>query len=227
MPHSLPEISLVDAITGRRSVRGFLPREVPPDVLQKVFELAQLAPSNCNTQPWQVYVASGALKERLREQFVTRLNNRVAETPDYPYVARWQGLYRQRQVDCAVALYNEMGIARDDKEGRFRAIRRNFEFFDAPHIAFIGMNREFGASISVDVGIYAQTLMLALHAYGIGSCAMGSMRAYPDLVREAFDLDESTGILLAITFGYEDPQIDANRTRTERAALHEAVVFKS
>jgi len=223
---SKPTMSLVDAITSRRSTRGFLPDQVPQDVMQHVFEIAQQAPSNCNTQPWKVFVASGEVKDRLRDQLVERLEQGVPGQPDFPYVSRWEGEYRQRQVDCAVALYNEMGIARDDKEGRHLAIRRNFELFDAPHIVFLGMNRDFGATISLDVGIYAQTLMLTMHAFGIGSCAMGSMRAYPELVREAFDLGEDTGILLGISFGYEDPDVDANRTRTVREPLSNAVIFK-
>ncbi len=86
--------------------------------------------------------------------------------------------------------------------------------------------RNFGATISLDVGIYAQTLMLTMHAFGISSCAMGSMRTYPDLVREAFGLDDSTGILLGISFGYEDPDVDANRTRTVREPLANSVVFR-
>ena len=57
-----PEMSLVDAVASRRSVRGFLDREVPQNVLNRIFEIAQNAPSNCNVQPWKVYVASGELK---------------------------------------------------------------------------------------------------------------------------------------------------------------------
>lgn len=223
---SKPTMSLIDAITSRRSIRGFLPDRVPPEVLEHVFEIAQQAPSNCNTQPWKVFVASGEVKDRLRDQFVERLDQGVPGQPDFPYVSAWEGEYRQRQVDCAVALYNEMGIARDDKPGRLRAVRRNFELFDAPHIVFLGMDRNFGATISLDVGIYAQTLMLTMHAFGISTCAMGSMRAYPDLVREAFGLDDSTGILLGISFGYEDPEVDANRTRTVREPLANSVVFR-
>lgn len=221
-----PPISLIDAIISRRSIRGFLPDPVPFETMKCVFETAQQAPSNCNTQPWQVLVASGDVKESLRDQFIERLGKGVPGRPDFPYVSRWEGQYRQRQVACAVALYDEMDIARDDKEGRLQAIRRNFELFDAPHIVFLGMNREFGATISLDVGIYAQTLMLSMHAYGISSCAMGSMRAYPDLVREAFGLGDDTGILLGISFGYEDLAVPANRTRTEREHLAKAVIFR-
>lgn len=221
-----PTISLVDSITSRRSIRGFLPKPVSQQTLEQVFQLAQQAPSNCNTQPWKVFVASGATKDKLRDQFVARQQQGVAGNPDFEYVSRWEGEYRQRQVDCAVALYNEMGIARDDKAGRLHAVQRNFELFDAPHIVFLGMDKNFGSTIALDVGIYAQTLMLAMHAFGIGSCAMGSMRAYPDLVREAFDLDDNVGILLGISFGYEDPEVDANRTRTVREPLSQSVTFR-
>ena len=54
-------MSLVEAVTTRRSVRGFLDKEVPQEVLDRIFEIAQQAPSNCNVQPWKAYVASGEL----------------------------------------------------------------------------------------------------------------------------------------------------------------------
>ena len=47
-----PQMSLVDAVRSRRSVRGYLPDPVPAALLQQIFELAQWAPSNCNVQPW-------------------------------------------------------------------------------------------------------------------------------------------------------------------------------
>ena len=55
-----PEVSLIDTVYARRSVRGYLDKEVPQDVLNRIFEIAQQSPSNCNVQPWKVYVASGA-----------------------------------------------------------------------------------------------------------------------------------------------------------------------
>ncbi|HBX37431.1 MAG TPA: oxidoreductase, partial [Pseudohongiella sp.] len=134
---------------------------------------------------------------------------------------------RKRQVDCAVALYSEMGIARDDREGRQRAVMRNFEFFDAPYMAFIGMDKAFGTTVAIDVGMYAQNLMLALVAHGLHSCPMGTMRNYPDLVREAFDLSEDDRILFGLAFGYEDTQVAANRTRTTRDPVASSVIMRS
>jgi nitroreductase len=222
-----PDMSVIEAIYSRRSVRGYLDKEVPADVLNRIFEVAQMAPSNCNVQPWKVFVASGALKDKLKKQMVENTLNRVEPNPDYPYRGTFEGEYRKRQVDCAVALYNNMGIEREDKEGRLRAIVRNFEFFDAPYIAFLGMNPAFGTTVALDVGMYAQSLMLTMVAFGLHSCPMGTMRNYPDMVREAFDIQDDTKILFGLSFGYEDNAVAANKTRTEREPISASVVFRS
>ncbi|MDH7942243.1 nitroreductase [Pseudohongiella sp. SYSU M77423] len=220
-------MSLADAIRSRRSVRGYLPDLVPDDELQQIFELAQWAPSNCNVQPWKVYVASGALRDRLSAEMQRRVREGVAPDPDYEYRGDFEGEYRTRQVECAVALYSEMGIARNDREGRQRAVMRNFEFFDAPYMAFIGMDKAFGTTVAIDVGMYAQNLMLTLVAHGLHSCPMGTMRNYPDLVREAFGLSEDNRILFGLAFGYEDTQVAANRTRTTRDPVASSVIMRS
>jgi len=223
---SKPTMSLADTIYQRRSVRGFLPKRVPEETLREVFEQAQMAPSNCNTQPWNVMVASGSLRDSLRDQFVERAMSGIASKPDFSYVSKFEGAYRGRQVECAAALYGEMEIARDDKAGRSRAALRNFEFFDAPHVAFLCMDHSFGATIAVDVGIYAQTLMLTMTAHGISSCAMGSLRSHPDLIRDAFNLEKNMGVVFGICFGYEHSEVKANKTRTTRASLGESVIFR-
>lgn len=221
-----PEMGLVEAIYARRSVRGYLDKAVPAETLQRIFEIAQQAPSNCNVQPWKVYVASGALKDSLRQQMVENVKNQVQPNPDYEYRGDFKDEYRKRQIDCAIALYSKMGIGRDDKAGRQRAVLRNFELFDAPYVAFVGMHPDFGTTVATDVGMYAQTLMLTMTAFGLHSCPMGTMRNYPDLVREAFDITDGTRILFGICFGYEDPAVDANAARTTRDPVAANVQFR-
>ena len=222
-----PEMGLIDSIYARHSVRGYLEKEVPQDVMNRIFEIAQQAPSNCNVQPWKVYVASGELKDRLRRQMVEATAGGLTPNPDYPYRGDFEDEYRTRQVECAVALYSKMGIGRGDKEGRMRAVLRNFEFFDAPHIAFLGMNPAFGTTVAIDVGMFAQSLMLTMVAFGLHSCPMGTMRNYPDMVREAFQIEDGTKILFGISFGYEDSDVGANETRTTRDDISANIVFRS
>lgn len=156
-----------------------------------------------------------------------KATNGVMVNPDFEHMPSFAGVYRERQVACAAELYGNMGIARDDRVGRMKATLRNFELFDAPHVAFIGMEKTFGVTVALDVGMYIQSLMLAMTAYGISSCAQGSMRYYPDDVREIFSEPETTGILCGISFGYEDAEVAANKTRVGRSPLTDNVTFLS
>ena len=60
--------SFIELTSHRRSVRGFLPDRLDQAVLDSIFETANHAPSNANTQPWHTYVASGALRDRLSQR---------------------------------------------------------------------------------------------------------------------------------------------------------------
>lgn len=213
------------AIVERRSVRGFLPKTVPRAVLDDVLALAQRAPSNCNVQPWRVYLASGDTLRRLRAALVASASSGKSQGM-VGAVDAFRGPYRDKQVACAVELYGKMGIARDDREGRNRAMLRNFEFFDAPHVAYVCMAKSFGVGVALDVGMYVQTLMLAMQSRGIGSCAQAALRAFPDVVSDHLGIPEDEQILCGLSFGYEDTNVPANQTRQPRDPITSNVFFR-
>src|SRR5438105_4700492 len=105
-------LSVDEAILSRRSVRGFLSDEVPQKVLDEVFEIAQRAPSNCNVQLWVPHVVSGNALRHLRTALVDAGRNGLPIEPDWPADGKFDGVYRQRQVDAAVQLYGAMGVER-------------------------------------------------------------------------------------------------------------------
>ena len=86
-------MTLSHALTERRSVRGFLDKPVSHSELEAIFSLAQHAPSNCNIQPWQVWVASGETRNVLRERLVDKVSRGIPFAPDYESLPRFQGLY--------------------------------------------------------------------------------------------------------------------------------------
>lgn len=220
------DASFFDLLNNRYSVRGFLDKTIAADELKTIFEQAQQAPSNCNTQPWQAYVVSGERCKKLADKLATEVAGGAASKPDYDVTLGFYDEYRTRQVDCAFALYGSMGIERADKAGRGMAMLRNFQFFDAPHVAFIAMPKTFGIVNTLDVGIYLQTLILAMEAHGVGSCIQGALAYYPDLVRSELGIEgDDMQILCGISFGYEDPEHLANKTRTVRAPLEENIQF--
>ena len=221
-------LTIEKAINDRRSVRGYLKKKIPKKVIKDIFQLAQRAPSNCNIQPWYVYVSSGKSKNRLVKQMVNNELNKVPPNSDYYYPSNFKFnlSYLKRQVECAKKLYDKMGIVREDKLGRQQAFLRNYKMYDAPHVCFIGMYEKFGSSIALDVGIYVQTLMLSMKSFGVSCCAQATLRNYPNLVRKEFNIPSSIKILLGISFGYEDKSVKANSTRVGRAEIKENVIFK-
>lgn len=214
-----------EAIAQRRSVRGFLPTELPEAKLRAIFALAQSAPSNCNIQPWMTHVVSGDSLRALARAMTEAADAGVPPDPDFLADRKFSGLYRERQFDAAMQLYGAMGIERQDRARRDQAYRRNLEFFGAPHAALVFMHRDFAHREAVDLGIYAQTLMLAMTARGVASCAQGALSLYPGLVRAHLKLDETHRLIFGISFGLEDRAIPANNARVGRAPLDESVVF--
>ena len=106
---------------------------------------------------------------------------------------------------------------------------RNFEFFDAPHVAFIFVTDQFPELVRLagDVGMYAQTLMLAIENAGMGSCPQTSVSCFPDLVREELGVESHFKLLMGLSFGYIDTADSANNLRTERDALDKTTQFHS
>lgn len=218
-------MTIDEALVERRSVRGYLPDEVLQDTLREVLGLAQLAPSNCNIQPWITHVLSGPSLRALGGKMVAAAETGVRPEPDFTADRKFEGVYRERQIDAAVQLYGAMGIDRHDRPRRDWAYRRNLEFFGAPHAALIFLHHTFQEREAVDLGIYAQTLMLLLTSRGIASCAQGALGLYPAIIRGHLGLPGTHRLIFGISFGYEDPAAEANQARVGRAALDEAVVF--
>jgi nitroreductase len=88
------------------------------------------------------------------------------------------------------------------------------------------MAKSFGIGVALDVGMYVQTLMLAMQSRGVGSCAQASLRSYPDLVSEHLGIPDDEQILCGLSFGYEDTSVRANQTRQPRDPISSNVVFR-
>ena len=213
-----------EIVRQRRALRAFLPREVEAEKLQRIFQVAQRAPSNCNTQPWLTHVASGSALQKLREEMPKKFMAGELSL-DFPYDGVYQGVYKERQYGSAQALYDSVGIARNDKAARHTQFMRNFTCFDAPHAAFLFLPEPFGLREAADLGMYAQTLMLAMTAHGLGSCPQTALSFEADCIRATLGIDASNKLLFGISFGYPDPDAPVNNCATDRAGVADAVSF--
>ena len=55
----------------------------------------------------------------------------------------------------------------------------------------------------------------------------GALGQFPDPIREFLGLPEGRGVLFGMSFGYADENAPANKCRTDRAELTDAVTFVS
>ncbi|AZG73247.1 nitroreductase [Shewanella livingstonensis] len=218
-------MSIETILKNRYSVRAFQDKPIPEALLQHIFAIAQLSPSNCNVQPWQTCVVSGATKDTLKQKFMQTLMSGAAPNPDFNWLPQYQGIHRDRQFGSANALYSAIGVAREDKKARQMAMVRNWQFFDAPHAVFFTMDKYLDIMGAVDLGIYAQTLSLIMAQHGISNCMQGALGQFPDPIRELLKLPDDRGILFGMSFGYADDNEAVNNTRTDREVVENAVAF--
>ncbi|MEE2037099.1 nitroreductase [Nocardiopsis sp. CT-R113] len=219
--------SFTDIVRSRRSVRGFLPDPVPAADIRAVLEDAQRAPSNCNTQPWQVHVVSGAHRDALSAALLQAdRDGRFSSDFSFDYADFGDGLYLQRAQKQGAAYYQSLGVERSDTQGRHAAALRNLEFFGAPHVALLFLP-QFGDGVRVagDMGMYAQTFLLALEARGLAGIPQTMLGSYADVVRGSLDIKSDMKLLFGISFGLADPQGPASAYRMGRAPLAESVVL--
>ena len=213
----------LNIVSSRRSMRDFKPEPVPRDIIDSVFGGAQRAPSNCNTQPWFVHVVTGETLERLRAELPAKFAAGEIAL-DFPYDGQYEGVYKDRQYASATALYDSLGIAREQKADRNAWFMRNFSFFDAPAVAFFTLPTGFGLREACDLGMFAQTVMLGLTAHGLGSCPQTALAFLANVIRPALSLGDQEQLMFGMSFGYPTDTA-VNEVTTERASLGDVVTF--
>ncbi|HPU54179.1 MAG TPA: nitroreductase, partial [Burkholderiaceae bacterium] len=208
--------------------RGFRPDPVPESTIREVLDIARLAPSSSNTQPWHIAVVSGEARRRLESAIFQEIEAGKAPYPGFPPGgAGLQGDYKRRQYECAFGYYGTMGIARDDLAARRELLLKNWQFFGAPHAAFLSMPGTMNRANALDVGIFMQSIMLLFAERGIGCCPQGALASYPDPVRAVARIPEGNTILCGLSFGYEEPGARINQVRMAREPLDTVASFAS
>src|SRR6202522_3194222 len=179
---------LEELLNERYSVRAFLAREVPRETIERVLVTAQRTASWCNSQPWQVVIASGAAKERFRKLIHAEAASGAGDDHDFTPPREYLGVYLERRRESGFQLYNTLGIARGDKAAYAKQALENYNFFGAPHVAIIHSDEALGIYGAVDCGAYVSNFMLAAQALGLGTIPKAALAHQSGLIRRHFKL---------------------------------------
>lgn len=222
MTHSVA--TMVDqVIRDRRSVRAFLPTPVPRSDIEAILEIAARAPSGTNTQPWQVYVLSGARKQALSDEIVQTFfdPNALAqhhEEYDY-YPATWVEPFLSRRRKIGLDLYGLLGLTRDNLVGMKAQQARNYQFFDAPVGLIFTLDRVMGQGSLLDYGMFMQNIMIAARARGLDTCPQAAFNQFHKIIARQLDLPASQKIICGMALGFSDPSKIENTLETVREPL--------
>lgn len=226
-----PNVSAIvdQVIYERHSVRAFLPKSVDREDVEAILSVAARAPSGTNTQPWQVYVLTGAAKDALSDEIVATFNDPDAlaqhhEEYDY-YPSTWVDPYLARRRKVGFDLYGLLGLGRDNQAGMKAQHTRNYRFFDAPVGLIFTMDRVMGQGSLLDYGMFMQNVMLAARARGLDTCPQAAFNQFHRIISQRLNLPASQKVVCGMALGYADMDKIENRLETERVPVSEFAHF--
>ncbi|QWD79097.1 nitroreductase [Polynucleobacter sp. MWH-Spelu-300-X4] len=216
------EISKIvdDNIKARRSIRAFLPTEIPESTILDLLDVAARAPSGTNTQPWQVYVVTGEKKKMISADIMKAFMDPVAikdHEEEYSYYpAKWVDPYISRRRKVGFDLYGLLGLGKDDKEKMQAQHARNYQFFDAPVGIFFTIDRVMQQGSWLDYGMFIQSVMLAAKARGLDTCPQAAFTQFHKIIAKHLDLKPEQQVVCGMSLGFADNSKIENTLITER-----------
>ncbi len=170
-------MDVIDAITSRRSINK-LSQDVPPkELIEKILEAGNWAPTHHGTEPWRFYVVTGESRTKLGEVMAN---------------LRRDDLEDQNSQESAIILESEA-------KKPLRApviIAVGVLPSDNPKVIEI---EEFEAA-----GAAVQNMLLTAHSLGLGTKLRTGGAAYSEKVREFLGMNQRERILGFIYLGYPD-----------------------
>ena len=216
-----------EVVKSRRSIRGYLDKPVPKALIREILEIAMRAPTSLNSQPWNFYVCTGEVLDKIRKGNVERNVAGVPDSREFRTGPAYDGVHRERQVGIAIQLFEAMGIERHDKEKRMDWVLRGFRQFDAPVSVIITFDKEVeGNDITTfDCGAVCNGIVNAAWSRGLG-CVINSQGIMQSpVVREEAGIPDDQVIMMAIAMGWPDETFPANAVVSRRKSVDDAAVF--
>lgn len=184
-------------IESRRSVRRFKPEKPSKECIEKLVEMAIMAPSASNKQPWRFFIVDDRATIEKMAEAVQSAVDRIIENIEKEYMDAFRsyGNYFVRFVDAPVVIvpaYKSLTVLS-------HLVNDQINVEDLRRIKIMEDN---SGLISTSLAI--QNLMLYAHSIGLGtSCMTGPIVALNELM-EMLKIPDSWQIAALIPVGYPD-----------------------
>jgi len=219
------------ALLERRAIRRYLPQPVSDDLVREILAEARWAPSATNTQSTHVYVLSGEPFRQCKADLREYALSEVPPAPDLGSSQALPPLLQARQDD----LFQTRASFIAEEEAKMGIplqvpplppMVAAAEVYGAPLLLVLAMPKDIGVPYGCfDAGLFAQSIALAAHVRGLGTCIAGSLVRYPDLLRKVIPGTEDKSFVIAIALGHPDWEAPISRFPRTRIGVDEFTTF--
>lgn len=215
----------LECIQTRRSIRKFTSEAVPKTDLEQLIKTARWSPSYKNSQPWEAIILSGDKKKALSKMLVSLLAENKESCPDLVAPTAWPEAEGNR-IKQLIAKRKELtGIDLNAPEMIIKAKKANFNFYYAPHAIYLFQDASLSEWSLFDIGLFAQSLMLAAHASGLATVPQAFATDYSEEVKDFLGIPATKRLILGLSVGYPDIDSPVNAYRTERSEIEEFCTY--
>ncbi|MBI5049749.1 MAG: nitroreductase [Nitrospirae bacterium] len=210
----------IECIQKRMSIRKFNPDPVPKETLLNIIDIARRSPSYKNSQPWEAVIISGSKKEELSNLLIGLLERGETAKPDLPEPVSWPPEIDKRIKEHFAKRSTLLGIDISQFDIYVKKAKAaNFKFYGAPHAIFLYQDSSLTPWSILDIGMFAQSIMLTACAYGLGTVPQAFLTDYSAEIKKFLGIPESKRLILGISIGYPDMTDKVNSYRSSRADI--------
>ncbi|MDR2018847.1 MAG: nitroreductase [Syntrophobacterales bacterium] len=209
-------MDLFDAINERRSIRAFKPCPVPRERIEEIINLALMAPSAINLQPWEFTVIMDEERQRLSRMLIKAYKEkRISCSPGN--VKSLPETFSRRGVESFQIMnpyLEEMRLTFDQfiNEG-------SCNFYGAPAAMIICLDNAFSKARLVDIGIILGYLTLIAYGFGLGTCPIGLINAYESEIKDHLDIADNKDVVIGMAMGHPDLDSPINKFKIPRERI--------
>ena len=212
--------SFKDLMEIRHSARNFKSTPIPENTLREIISDSLLSPSWCNSQPWNIYVASGESLNNIRKMWMDKTGKQEKGYGDVSPGHRTD--FSKRSQNSMQEFFKKGGMSEDKVKAFENAIS---DLFNAPTVVYLTLNKGHTVYSVYDLGGIGFAIMLAAKEHGVDSVPAYELIKYPDVLRKYINIPDDEEIVIGIALGYENEEHFMNKYRSPRLKVDDVCKF--
>ena len=196
-------MNFIEVMEKRHSTRDFKKDEITEELLRRIVDVAKLSPSWENSQPWNVYIATGETLEKIRSEWIAENDKKIKGSADMNPGHRTN--FSDRGQKNMADFMDAIGEFNDDEELEY-FFHTQHVLFNSPAVVYLTLPKGSTSWSVYDLGGFGMSLLLAAANEGVDSIPAYELVKYPYILRDNLPIPEDEDVIMGIALGYESEE---------------------